>query len=93
MAQNSFAANQELQDQAQALGRKLGFFINSLNASDEVKQAWLAVLSGLSLQQLFELTETLETKFLHEQTRPADETLRRTLEDILKEYGKSNSGH
>lgn len=92
MAQNPSVANQELQDQAQALGRKLGFFINSLSVSDEVKQAWMAVLGSLSLQQLFELTETLETKFLHEQTRPADETLRRTLEDILKSYGQSDSG-
>ena len=77
-------ADQELQDQASALGRKLGFFINSLNATDEVKQAWLTVVEQTSLPQLAELVDTLETRFLNEQTRTVDEEFAASLTKILQ---------
>lgn len=73
----------ELQDQAVALGRKLGFFVASLNTSDEVKQAWLTLFEHLSLQQLIELTDLLEARFLHEQTGAIDQDLHDQLAKIL----------
>jgi len=79
------STGQELKDQAITLGRKLGFFINSLNASDEVKQAWLTVVENMSLEQLTELTDILETKFLDEQTRTIDENFAASLVKVLKE--------
>ena len=82
---------QELQDQAVTLGRKLGFFIHSLDASDEVKQAWLAILEQMTLKQLGELTEVLETRFLDEQTRKVDEEFSAALAKILRESDEEQS--
>ena len=85
----------EIKDQVQLLGRKLGFFISTLNTSDEVKQTWLELLEGLSLSQLLELTDFMEGRFLEEQTRGFDEELRLALKDVFtksKERGEVAAG-
>lgn len=76
----------ELTDAAAAQGRKLGFFIAALNASDEIKQAWLDLLPNLSLPQLARLSDIMESKYLAQQTESIDRDFKAELEKIKSDF-------
>lgn len=74
------------QNQAQFLGRKLGFLIGASTLPDDVKQAWLTILPELSLEQIGRLIDILEAKYLDEQTQDVNQKLEQELKQIQSKY-------
>ncbi|MFH1192696.1 MAG: hypothetical protein V1656_00010 [Candidatus Jorgensenbacteria bacterium] len=89
MAHDSKITEEEAQKTAEAHGRRLGFLIATLNVSDETKQALLALLPAMTLEQIDRLSELLVKAFVNEQTKEFDEDFARELELIKKEHAVS----
>lgn len=73
---------------AKAQGIKLGFLIGASNMSDEEKNAWASLLLEMSLEQIDDLTEILEAKYLDEKTKDVDEKFKTDLEYIKDKYNQ-----
>jgi len=67
-------------------GRKLGVFIVALDASDEVKDAWLALLPHMALDDLERILDIFETHYAHQKTAYIDEAFKESIEEIKQEY-------
>ncbi|NQU77342.1 hypothetical protein HQ544_01450 [Candidatus Falkowbacteria bacterium] len=78
----------EDQDQAQFLGRKLGFLIAASNLSSDIKNAWFTILPELSLEQLARFIDILESKYLDEETQDINQELEQDLKEIQEKHEK-----
>lgn len=77
----------QVKEIAAAQGRKLGLLLSSLNVSKQTLEAFLDILPEFSLEQLQELTDILETKYLAAKTAVLDEKLK---EELIKIKQKSD---
>lgn len=82
----------KIDDELQALaiqkGKKLGLLISELKIDDETRQAFLDLLPSLTLEQIEELTDALELKYLDAATRSEDKKFEEQLIQIKEEYTK-----
>ena len=78
----------ELKDEAKSQGAKLGFFISALNISDDDKEAILAVLSKMSLEQIDRFGAILEAHYEQQETKGIDEGFKKELQIIKDKYDK-----
>ena len=85
---NNQFSDKEMQEIARAQGVKLAALLYSANITDQQKQAWLAVLPHMSLEQIDRLTSILENQFAGEQLKEIDTKFSEELESIKKEYEK-----
>lgn len=76
----------ELKEIAQARGKKLGWLISQLFIKQEEKQAMLAMVEKMNVEQLDKLVETLEQKYLEAQTKPLDEVYQKSLRQVQSDY-------
>ncbi|MFH1662186.1 MAG: hypothetical protein ABIA02_03770 [Candidatus Falkowbacteria bacterium] len=83
--ENKLNEKKDLEQYANELGKKLGFLIASLKASDKIKRAFLEIIEDFSLPQLERLAEILETKFLTEKTDFIEDELMEELTKIKEE--------
>jgi predicted transcriptional regulator len=67
------------------LGNKLGFYISALNAPEEIKNSWLAILPQMSIEQIMHLVDVFEEKYLQQETQYIDEEFKKVLAEIEKE--------
>jgi len=79
---------EEFKKSFEFLGRKLGFFISALNASEEIKNSWLAILPQMSIEQIERLVNVFEEKYLQQETQYIDEEFKKVLAEIEKEKEK-----
>ena len=86
MSQANTITKEDLYEGLKSNGRKLGIFIAALPASDEEKEAWLEIVKYASLEQIDQLTDTLETLYAHSETAEIDEEFKSELESIRKKY-------
>ncbi|MCK4744646.1 hypothetical protein KAS41_01130 [Candidatus Parcubacteria bacterium] len=85
MEEKKIIKKEDLLQLAKDQGKKLGFLISSLNASDETKEAMLFLVEDMNLEQLEKMTEVLEAKFIGEQTPEVEEDFKKELEEIIRE--------
>ncbi len=78
----------QLKDEAKSHGAKLGFFIASLNISDEDKEAILTVLPKMSLEQLDRFIAILEAQYEQQETKGLDDNFKQELQSIKDIYDK-----
>ena len=83
---NDSLSKDQAKELAQTHGKKLGFLLAAAEIPDEIKQSWLALLPEMSLQQIDELVEILETNYLHSATKEVDEELKKKLKTIQEQY-------
>jgi antitoxin component of RelBE/YafQ-DinJ toxin-antitoxin module len=65
--------------------RKLATLIFYSTMPDDVKEAWIALLPEMTLEQMEKLLNILESKYIDEKTRPVDEEYKAKLESLIKE--------
>ena len=88
---NQQQSETQLKELAAAQGRKLGLFLSSLNVSKEILEAFLDILPEMSLEQLEELTNILEARYLADKTAALDEKLKEELLKIKQKSDKAKS--
>ncbi|PIZ82020.1 MAG: hypothetical protein COY02_00790, partial [Parcubacteria group bacterium CG_4_10_14_0_2_um_filter_41_6] len=81
---------QELREIARAKGKKLAFLIASLNVDNETKEAIMALLPGMSLEQIERFLDILESKYLQQETQGIDEDFKKELERVGDEHKKAS---
>lgn len=77
---------QELVQDAEKEGRKLGLLIASLPISDENKEALLNLLPHFTPEQLFRFSAVLESAYLNKKTEGVDKELEQIISQIQDEY-------
>ena len=73
-------------DSIELTARKLGALLADSTMPDEVKEAWVALLPHMTLEQIDVLAGILEAKYLDEVTRPIDEEYKAKLERAVAEF-------
>lgn len=84
-------SKQELEELAKAKGQRLAFLLAAANIDDEQKEAWIALLPGMSLTQLEKLVDILEANYINQQTKNIDEDFKRDLTNMQAEYDKKEA--
>lgn len=79
-------SKEEIEEVAKAYGAKLAFLLYASRLSQQKKQAWMALLPKMSLEQIESLTDVLEQQYAEQETRDIDKKFKKDLEDIKKEY-------
>lgn len=64
----------------EGFARKLGFYVSSMNISDDAKELFLEILNKLPEEKIIEIAEVLEYEFANEQ----QDLLRLELENKLE---------
>jgi len=86
--------NQEAKEILQTIElqvKKLAAFLYHSTMPDDVKQAWIAFLPKMSLEQIDRLLAILEAKYVDDQTKDIDEKYKKELEHIVKDFQKEIS--
>ncbi|MFW0862583.1 MAG: hypothetical protein ACKKL6_03270 [Candidatus Komeilibacteria bacterium] len=78
----------QLKDEAKSQGAKLGFFISALNVEDKYKEAILAILPKMSLEQIDRLIAIFEAQYTQQETTGIDESFKKELQNIKDKYDK-----
>lgn len=84
-----FKIDDKLKDLVRAKGQKLGIILSELKIDDETRQAFLDILPSLTLEQIDELLNTLEVKYLDAATRSEDEKFKQDLLKIKNDFEKA----
>ncbi len=84
--------NEEIKDILEFQGTKLSLLISRLNLSPQEKEKLFKLLESLSLEQLLIFTEYLESGYLNEQTREADEEFMKKISDLKTAFDEENQG-
>lgn len=84
--QKPAVSEEELKKSAAQLGQKLGLLIAVLFANPEEQQAMMALAEKMSPEQLFELTETLEQKYLEAFGKSIDDQYAADIQSKVDEY-------
>lgn len=79
---------QNLKDEAQKKGERLGFLIAGLNLSDEVKESLISILPQMTPEQLDRLISILESTYLNAKTAGIDQDFQIALKKIQNGYEK-----
>jgi len=74
-----------IEEQAQVIGLKLAFLINSLNLPLEQKEAFFDALELFSLKELEKLAHLLETIYLNEKTKTIDDSFTKAIARITQQ--------
>lgn len=83
-----FKIDDKLKDLVRAKGQKLGIILSELKIDDETRQAFLDILPSLTLEQIDELLNTLEIKYLDAATRSEDKKFEEELSKIKSDHIK-----
>ncbi|MDD5750084.1 MAG: hypothetical protein PHU56_00305 [Candidatus Pacebacteria bacterium] len=78
------------EEQAQILGLKLAFLIDSLNLPLEQKEAFFDILDFASLKELENLASLLETVYLNEKTKTIDNSFTKAVARIARQDQKES---
>lgn len=65
----------QIKEEAQKKGEKLGFLIASLNLPNEARESLLTVLPEMSVEQIDRLVSILEAAYLNQKTGNLDQDL------------------
>ncbi|MDD5749311.1 MAG: hypothetical protein PHO91_00790 [Patescibacteria group bacterium] len=76
----------KLEELAKDKGQKLAFFLSQSKMPQEQKEAWLALLPEMSLEQVEELLDILEAQHLSQETGQTDSDFKKNLTAIESEY-------
>ena len=79
---------QELSQEIEFYGRKLAALLQHLKAPEKIKQAWASLLPKMTIKQISQLLDTLEARYLDEQTRHFDKALKQEVDEIVKKFAK-----
>ncbi|MCX6789526.1 MAG: hypothetical protein NTZ42_02870 [Candidatus Gribaldobacteria bacterium] len=77
---------QELSQEIEFYTSKLAVLLNHLQAPEEVKQAWATLLPEMTIEQISQLLDILEARYLDEQTRPLDEALQQEVSQLIQKF-------
>jgi hypothetical protein len=80
--QNEDISTEEFEETFKFLGRKLGFFISSLSAPEEIKNSWLSILPQMSIEQMERLANIFEEKYAQQETQYIDNEFKKILAEI-----------
>ena len=86
---NQQPSEAQLKELAAVQGRKLGLLLASLNVSKETLEAFLDILPEMSVEQLEQLTDILEARYLADKTSALDEKLKEEFLKIKQESDKA----
>jgi len=79
---------ENLSPESELLSKKFVFLLENSGMPDEVKEAWLALLPEMSLEQLDRFFDILEAQYLNEKTKDIDEKYKKELEKVVEEFKK-----
>lgn len=88
MPVNSAQPSEEMINEAEKEGRKLGLLIASLPVSDADKEALLNLLPHFTPEQLMRFSAILEATYLNQKSGNLDKELVETLKNIDAEHKK-----
>ena len=76
----------KLEELAKDKGQRLAFFLSQSKMPQEQKEAWLALLPEMSLEQVEELLDILEAQHLNQETDQVDDDFKENITAIEDEY-------
>lgn len=85
MTQYQTITNEDIEIVVEALGKKLGLLISASTMTDEMKQALLDILPAMTPEQIDNLINILEAKYLDEQTGGLNDKLAKDLDKIMND--------
>lgn len=79
-----------IEDQVREAGhvqaQRITWLLERLHITDEERLAFVTLMSQLSVEQIDELAQMLEAKYLDQETQEADDTLRQDLMQVKQTY-------
>jgi ABC-type phosphate/phosphonate transport system substrate-binding protein len=81
----------EIEEVARAHGAKLGALIADSTMPDDVKEALVALLPEMSLEEIERLENILEAKYLDEQTRSIDAEYKEKIASLVEAFKKEEA--
>jgi len=71
-----------------AQAQKLGILLANSTMPEDIKESWLAILPEMSIEQIQQLLDILEAKYLDSQTKDIDEKFKKQIEKELSKFEK-----
>ncbi len=72
---------------------KLAVLLDNSTMPNDVKDAWIALLPEMTLEQIDEFLNILEAKYLDEQTKDIDKKYQEKLQDLMARYKKEDENN
>lgn len=85
---NSLPLTEDLLRVAQFNAQKLALLLYVSTIPDEVKESISVLISEMTLEQINELLNILESQYLDQQTKDIDEEYERQVHELLENFGK-----
>jgi hypothetical protein len=82
---------QEILETLRANARKLVILIEHSTMPDDIKESWIALLPGMSINQLDRFLSILEAKYLDEQTRSIDTEYKIRIQSLVDQFQQEKS--
>lgn len=78
--------DQDIIDGIRLNARKLAVLLENSTLPEEIKEAWVALLPMMSVQQIDMLLGALEARYLDEQTREIDRQYQEKIQTLAKTF-------
>lgn len=72
---------------------KLAVLLHNSTMPEDVKEAWIALLPEMTLEQIDRLLNILESKYLDEQTKDIDKEYQQKLQKFVEKYNQEEEQH
>ncbi|MCH7883447.1 hypothetical protein IIA95_03465 [Patescibacteria group bacterium] len=88
MNQQATPNEKELAQNLELNAKKLAILLYNSTMPSDIKDAWIALLPKMSTEQIDQLFNILEAKYLDGGTKDIDEKYRKELEKVVKDFEK-----
>ncbi|MDO8524816.1 MAG: hypothetical protein Q7R99_04295 [bacterium] len=89
--ETALTQEQEITISLVAQAQKLGLLLANSTMPEDIKESWLAILPEMSIEQIQQLLDILEAKYLDSQTKDIDEKFKKKIEKELDKFQKKDA--